>query len=256
MIPVHTERLTRLVDDLEDQLVLAPSVRKLILKAPQRELQPSSSAPRATRLNGSSKELPPPPDWAKNVTCPRCKGLLTPVRAKADKQWGVSITFQCHNPYKKTMCNLVVSLSESLFKMTPDDFLNSDFSWKSVAVDTVPIVGKMETVAAYPFKEPPTNPWLRTTVRKAVFNSFWDLYLKTGFAPEGELVRMAAKDYPQYDVAKIEENVSSLPDWMEKHTGWIVVKDAYGNLEVAGRGKGSSNLDPFSSAKYRKDFGF
>lgn len=250
------ERKQKLVDELYAQLDLPPSVAKLILKAKPKTLDLSGLPSRSQRLGEAPRDLPEVSEWARTVVCPRCEGLLTPVKAKADKQWGESITYQCHNPYQKTMCLLMVEISTSnRFKVTTEDFTNSDFSWKPVALDSVPVLGEMKPVDTYPFKLSPPNPWVKKTVRSVVFQTFWQEFMKKKSVDAVNFKFQIHKDYPQYGYEKVSPAVDSLPVWMEEHTGFVFAK-SNGVYKCMGKGKGNLSLAPFSSAKYRLDFGF
>lgn len=246
------QRKLQLVGELESQLELSPSVSKLILKAKPKALDLSTVIPRSTRLGQTPRALPEPPKWAQTVVCPRCGGLLKPLKSKASKQWGESITYQCHNSYQGSMCLLVVEISESMFKMVTEDFTNSDFSWKTVAPECIPVLAEMKPVDPYPFKVAPPSPWIKVTLRSILFQAFWQEYLKNKQVSKEWLYEFISKNAPKY-ASKSREVIDSIPQWMEAQTGFVLSPSPH---KVLGKGKGSPNLEPFSSAKYRQDFGF
>lgn len=255
MTLLATRRET-LVSNLEEQLSIKPSTVADLLKAAAKPV-PTKYVPRTVKAGEEAKFLPEVPKWAESMVCPRCSGVMKICKAKEDKFWGESILYQCHNPFEGTLCLLTVEVSTSnIFKMEPLDFFPGDISWKKVAIETPVIVGSAEEVVVYPYKKAPPSPWTRKTLLSVAYDVFWREYLKSGEIGYDALwtevlnILPKHKGNPKTDVAK-----ANFIKHVEKVSGWVI-SNRKGMLTIAGRGKGNPELEPFSSVKYRTDFGF
>lgn len=252
------QRRADVVAQLEAQLDLSESVIRQLLRAKPRPVNDAPYVPRAVRAGDDPRLMPELPKWAQSVVCPRCHGVMKVIKAKEDKTWGESIMYQCHNPFEGTLCLLTTEVSTSnIFKMTPMDFAVGDIAWKKVAPETQIIVGSAEHVEVYPYKTAPPSPWSRKTLLSVAYDVFWKAYLKdkAGIS-EKELWEEVTNILPQWKGSpKVDNARGNFPKVVEEATGFVlsIVK---GKLTVVGRGEGNLEQEPFSSAKYRTDFGF
>lgn len=208
------------------------------------------------------------PEWAKNVQCPRCGTIMTPVRAKPDRQWGENITYQCHGEDKNgRLCLLVVQLTTVCNSvLRPGDFSESDWNWREVAKET-PIVTENTTVSSSvtrstegPVVTPPL-PWKREVLNKAIWEAFWEIYFEVG--PHSVPIRILTErvkelrptDTSPHSLRKIDEKIAEVPQMIRMFSGFAVkkIKDSF---FIIGKSKGDHSLYPYSDPTYRKDFGF
>ncbi len=192
------------------------------------------------------------PDWAKTVTCDRCRGLMTPPRSKADKQWGETMHYQCQHRPGGVFCGLVKQLTTTVnHYMRPGDFSNSMFDWREVA----PKVVLATTVKPKPtfagVTRPVPSPWKREVASKVACDLFWADY-KKGLTP-ADLLAKAIKT--KGDTAAVRKLVDTAQEWITAHSGYAVtILD--GVYQIVGRTVGNENLYPYSDASYRKAHGF
>jgi hypothetical protein len=197
------------------------------------------------------------PYWAANVLCPECQGLMLPIHAKKDKQWGETVVYQCQNrkPY------VVVTLTTTVTNiMRPGDFTLSDFDWREVAKQ-VPTMDQAPEPLSVEFrvkKRPPT-PWSKNIAQKIMWETFWDMYFKKG---SNGLVNIESLIKVVTDIkgasGQIDTLIQTLPTWMTERTGFATVINREGYYQIIGKtvgGTGYAGL-PYSDPEYRKEFGF
>lgn len=204
------------------------------------------------------------PYWAKSALCVKCGGLLAPIKAKADTQYGETITFQCHNMKNGKMCLLVVQVTESVSNMMrPGDFHPSDVGWKHVAPETVSAEVAEAAVSPVEFEGPkvaPDSPWQRKTVLSALWDGFWLSYMSNTYRPVADkefvmshAIAVKGASFTQ----KIKEELENLPEWMNFRTGYVISL-SNGAFSIVGKTQGGEGITalPYSDPKYRKKFGF
>jgi len=198
------------------------------------------------------------PAWAKEVQCPVCHGLMVPIRVKPDRQWGETITYQCHNnlPSGK-ICFAVIQVTTTVgYFMRPGDFSVSEFDWRQVAPETVPATSQLAAAlspSTHSVPAIPPCPWIRETASRVAWNAFWG-----PVKPRKPVIRPVAEIEQAVisckgDSPKVRKLLSTLPSWMAERTGYVVAVRS-GNYELIGKTTGS--LEPFVDEKYRKTHGF
>jgi len=166
-------------------------------------------------------------EWAKDVVCPVCGGLMTLLKEKADTHWGETFTFQCHNAKPFVVMTVTTSV---LNKMEPSMFDVSVVNWKEVA-PKAPKSGKLKPKFKG-VREIPARPWTRMTNSSVLWDCFWALYKTRGKVDCAESVIQAGEikgDSPQ-----LRELVRTLPDWMTQRSGYVV-KRMGGDFKIVGK---------------------
>lgn len=208
------------------------------------------------------------PKWAREVQCPKCGAIMTPLKSKFDTKFGENVTYQCHrlNEYRE-MCLTLVQLTTGVYyMMRPGDFVKSDWDWRKVAPETVPMIPGMRPVEMNPetdFVKPvevPPNPWDKSVQGKVIWDIFWALIMETGECGYDELKQKVVEKRPQDGRPgkfrnKLDRELDSLPSWMQRRTGYVVKQ--FGRVyRVVGKSRGDFSAYPFSQADYRKVHGF
>lgn len=207
------------------------------------------------------------PDWARNVACPKCGGIMTPLTSKLQTRFGENVTYQCHTiSSRHKMCLLQVQLMTGVYyMMRPGDFSKSDWDWQVVAQQTTPVVDGVEvegvdnSSSELPKVAPP-NPWSKgRTQSKVVWEVFWSMMLEHGEVNIKQLrenieeIRPQDKSGRHYE--RLERSIQGLPGRMLTRTGFVI-KPFNGSFKFLGRSRGKLDLFPFSEETYRKEFGF
>jgi hypothetical protein len=198
------------------------------------------------------------PDWAKEVQCPVCHRLMTPIRVKPDNQWGETVTYQCHNNLTPDrICFAVVQLTTTVrYFMRPGDFSNSEFDWRQVAPETIPAtpqIAAQQSPSTFTVPAVPPCPWIRETASQIAWNSFWGPVRprQPVIRPVAEILQAVVK--AKGDTPKVHKLIDTLPTWMAQRTGYVVAVRS-GKFELIGKTTGS--LEPYTDAAYRKKHGF
>ncbi len=187
------------------------------------------------------------PEWARDVQCPKCQAIMMPKKAKPDKQWGETLTWQCHS------CLSVVTLTETVRNIImPGTFDSSFYDWREIA-NVSPPVDLVEIPKVPVFTGvvgTPPSPWKTAVLSKVVWDQFWYNY-KKGITRDQLVDLVVAKGKP-YN-AKLRELVDSIPQWITARTGFVVkINKVSGNFDIIGKTTGNPNLFPYSDAAYRR----
>ena len=189
------------------------------------------------------------PAWARDTLCPIDGAVMMPLKAKADTQWGESITWQCR------ACRAVVTVNTSSPSiMSPGDFSSSMFNWKEVSLSSEPFTDdKIEKSDFTGVPEIPPRPWSRNTNNSVLWDIFWQLHSSSSNCTPEDLLQGAIAI--KGDSPKLRELVKTLPEWMAEKTGYAV-KLRSGVFSVVGKTAGNLNEAPYSDVEYRRKHGF
>lgn len=165
------------------------------------------------------------PDWARNVVCPVCQGIMTPIHSKPEKsnRWGESITYQCHNGKCFTVTTVTTSVP---YYMRAGDFDVSEFDWRELAPQCVAVTRGV-TGAETPrgIGRVPDCPWVRSTATKVIWDAFWDGF-KAGSPRHARSVSDVAAAVVRLkgDNPRVRALLKDFPKWMSKESGLKIVQ--------------------------------
>jgi hypothetical protein len=152
---------------------------------------------------------------------------MTLLKEKSDKQWGITTTYQCHNERPFVVVTVTTSVMN---KMAPEMFDVATTNWKDVAPNA-PTKGTLRPKFKG-LKEAPPRPWTRMTNSSALWDAFWETYLKDGSVNKALVLEMAAA--VKGHSPNLKELVRTLPDWMTEKSGYVV-KLIGDHFEVVGK---------------------